>query len=63
MPKVKVNQETIFQYDGVLLFPEWNNVSKEDLEKLKTATLAVELGILEFDDDEPKRGRKSEKPE
>jgi hypothetical protein len=49
MPKVKLNQETVFQYDGVLLFPEWNNVSKEDFEKLQTAKLAVELGILEFE--------------
>ena len=49
MPKVKLNQETVFQYDGVLLFPEWNNVSKEDFEKLQTAKLAVELGVLEFE--------------
>ena len=49
MPKVKLNQETVFQYDGVVLFPEWNNVSKEDFDKLQTATLAVELGILEFE--------------
>ena len=48
MPKVKLNQETVFQYDGVVLFPEWNNVSDADLAKLQTATLAVELGILEF---------------
>ena len=56
MPKVKLNQETVFQYDGVLLFPEWNNVSKEDLEKLQTAKLAVELGVLEFE------AEKAEKP-
>lgn len=49
MAKVKLNQETVFQYDGVVLFPEWNDVSQEDLEKLKTATLSIELGILEFE--------------
>ena len=56
MPKVKLNQETVFHYDSVLLFPEWNNVSKEDFEKLQTAKLAVELGILEFE------AEKAEKP-
>ena len=60
MPKVKLNQETVFQYDGVLLFPEWNKVSKEDLEKLQTATLAVELGVLEF---KAEKAEKAEKPE
>ena len=49
MKKVKLKQETVFQYDGVVLFPEWNNVSKEDFEKLQTATLALELGILELE--------------
>lgn len=57
MAKVKLNQETVFQYDGVVLFPEWNNVSKEDFEKLKTATLSVELGILEFEAEEPKKAK------
>jgi hypothetical protein len=56
MPKVKLNQDTMFQYDGVTLFPDWNEVSKEDLEKLKTATLALELGILELE------AEKAEKP-
>jgi len=49
MTKVKLNQETVFQYDGVVLFPEWNEVNKEDFEKLQTATLALELGILELE--------------
>jgi hypothetical protein len=56
MKKVKLNQETVFQYDGVVLFPEWNEVNKEDFEKLQTATLALELGILEFE------AEKAEKP-
>jgi hypothetical protein len=51
MPKVKLNQDTMFQYDGVTLFPDWNEVSKEDLEKLKTASLSIELGILELEKD------------
>jgi hypothetical protein len=38
------------------LFPEWNEVNKEDFEKLQTATLALELGILEFE------AEKAEKP-
>jgi hypothetical protein len=56
MKKVKLNQETVFQYDGVVLFPEWNEINKEDFEKLQTATLALELGILEFE------AEKAEKP-
>jgi hypothetical protein len=56
MKKVKLNQETVFQYDGVVLFPEWNEVNKEDFEKLQTATLALELGILELE------AKKAEKP-
>jgi len=56
MTKVKLNQETVFQYDGVVLFPEWNEVNKEDFEKLQTATLALELGILELE------AKKAEKP-
>ncbi|MFM6349358.1 MAG: hypothetical protein ACKPFK_30075 [Dolichospermum sp.] len=61
MAKVKLNQETVFQYDGVVLFPEWNSVSKEDLEKLKTATLSIELGILEFEAEEAEKAEKAPK--
>ena len=61
MAKVKLNQETVFQYDGVVLFPEWNDVSQEDFEKLKTATLSIELGILEFEAEEIEKAEKAEK--
>ena len=63
MTKVKLNQETVFQYDGVVLFPEWNNVSKEDFDKLQTATLSVELGILEFESKKAKKNEGVEKAE
>ena len=63
MTKVKLNQETVFQYDGVVLFPEWNDVSKEDFEKLKTATLAVELGVLELESKKAKKNEGVEKAE
>jgi hypothetical protein len=55
MAKVKLNQETVFQYDGVVLFPEWNKVSDEDLLKLKTAKLAIEQGILEIEEEKPSK--------
>jgi hypothetical protein len=58
MPKVKLNQDTMFQYDGVTLFPDWNAVSKEDLEKLKTASLSIELGILELEGEKPLKDKK-----
>lgn len=58
MPKVKLNQETVFQYDGVLLFPEWNDVTAEELEKLKTAKLSIQVGILEFEDKPSKDDKK-----
>jgi len=55
MPKIKLNQETVFQYDGVTLFPEWNDVSNEDMDKLKTAKLSFNLGILEIKQDSSKK--------
>lgn len=48
MPKVKLNQETVFQYQGITLFPELNEVSNEQLEVLKTAKLSIDFGILEL---------------
>ncbi len=48
----------MFQYDGVTLFPDWNEVSKEDLEKLKTASLSIELGILELEGEKPLKDKK-----
>ena len=61
MKKVKLNQETVFQYDGVVLFPEWNEVNKEDFEKLQTATLALELGILELETEKAEKPLKDKK--
>jgi hypothetical protein len=58
MKKVKLNQETVFQYDGVVLFPEWNEINKEDFEKLQTAKLAFELGILELEGEKPLKDKK-----
>lgn len=58
MPQVKLNQETVFQYDGVTLFPDWNEVSDEDFAKLKTATLSFDLGILESKDVKPSKDEK-----
>jgi hypothetical protein len=58
MPKVKVNQETVFQYDGVLLFPEWNEVTADELEKLKTAKLSIQVGILELEDSPSEKPKK-----
>jgi hypothetical protein len=53
MQKVTLNQETVFQYDGVLLYPGLNTVTDEQLEKLKTATLSVEFGVLELPEGKP----------
>jgi hypothetical protein len=58
MPKVKLNQETVFQYDGVLLFPEWNEVTADELEKLKTAKLSIQVGILELEDSPSEKPKK-----
>ena len=63
MPKVKLNQETFFQYDGVTLFPEWNEISESDFEKLKSATLSFDLRVLETTESlEPKVKNKGGRP-
>ena len=56
MPKAKNNQETIFQYDGVLLLPGDNTVTEDDFKKLKTAKLSIEHGIIELESDKKGKG-------
>ncbi|CAB5223290.1 hypothetical protein UFOVP380_30 [uncultured Caudovirales phage] len=60
MPKAKNNQETIFQYDGVLLLPGENTVTEEEFKRLKTAKLSIEHGILELEADKKAKGEGKE---